>query len=102
MLAGYKQLKGKEMDVQECNRRAQIQCLERDTGGEEEGKASGRGISKEIVLPAGCQDESQAKGVHLWPFVYVVLSRVAEAILESPGLFGEGPDEAFSGGEGLR
>ena len=69
------------------------------------GKANGSGIfqfAKEVVLPAGCQDESQGKGVHLWPFVYVVLSRVAEAILESPGLFGEGPDEAFSGGEGLR
>jgi len=38
MLAGYKQLKGKEIDVQECNRKAQIQCLERDSGGEEEGK----------------------------------------------------------------
>ncbi len=82
--------------------RRKFSALKEISGGEEEGKASGRGISKEIVLLAGCQDESQAKGVHLWPFVYVVLSRVAEATLESPGLFGEGPDEAFSGGEGLR
>jgi hypothetical protein len=39
MLAGYKRLKGKDMDVQERNRIPQIQCLERDTRGEEEEKA---------------------------------------------------------------
>src|SRR5437879_7824432 len=53
-------------------------------------------------LPGSCQQELQAKGVHLWPFVDIVLSRVAQAILKSPSFLCEGPDEAFSGGESLR
>jgi hypothetical protein len=38
MLIVHKWLKGKEMGVPDSDRMRQIQCPERDTGGEERGK----------------------------------------------------------------
>src|SRR5260370_42658756 len=58
--------------------------------------------SPRMVLPGCCQQELQVKGVHLCPFVDIVLSRVAQAILKSPCFLCESPDEAFSGGVSLR
>src|SRR5713226_10433684 len=98
MPSGYKQLKGKEMGVPNRDKLAQIQCLERDTGGEEEGKRERR--MESLVWQADrrafrYRAQLQAKRVHLRSFVDVVLSRVAETILESPCLLGKSPDQAF-------
>src|SRR6266699_2978570 len=52
----YKWLKGKEMGVSDSDRMRQIQCPERDTGGEERGKgglgARGRGVFDRVKLAA--------------------------------------------------
>jgi len=56
MLIVHKWLKGKEMDIHDSDRMRQIQCPERDTGGEERGKgglgARGRGVFDRVKLAA--------------------------------------------------
>src|SRR4029077_180002 len=50
----------------------------------------------------GYRSQSEPKGVHLRLFVDVVLAGVAQATLEAPSLFCEGPDQAFPCGKRLR
>src|SRR5438445_6742456 len=48
------------------------------------------------------QEPSQAERLHFGLFVGVVLAGIAQADIEAAGLLGQGPDEAFAGGKGLR
>ena len=50
----------------------------------------------------GDKGELQAKSVHLWLFVDVILSGVAETILESPCLLSKRPNQAFPCGKSPR